>query len=57
MVNTNSAAKRTDKYSNMNFRNAICRESTVRREYRLDYLTKVVDKKSGHDIIKLQTAT
>lgn len=57
MVNTNSAAKRTDKYSNMNFRNAICRESTVRREYRLDYLTKTVDKKIEHDIIKLQTAT
>lgn len=57
MVNTNNAAKRTDKYSNMNFRNAICRGSTVRREYRLDYLTKAVDKKIEHDIIKLQTAT
>lgn len=57
MVNTNSAAKHADKYSNMNFRNAICRGSTVRREYRLDYLTKTVDKKIEHDIIKLQTAT
>ncbi len=57
MVNTNNAAKRTDKYSNMNFRNAIYRGSTVRREYRLDYLTKTVDKKIEHDIIKLQTAT
>ena len=53
MVNTNNAAKRTDKYSNMNFRNAICRRSTVRRKYRLDYLTKAVDKKLEHDIIKL----
>lgn len=57
MVNTNSAAKHTDKYSNMNFRNAIRRRSTVRRKYRLDYLTKAVDKKIEHDIIKLQTAT
>lgn len=57
MVNTNNAAKRTDKYSNMNFRNAIYRRSTVRRKYRLDYLTKAVDKKIEHDIIKLQTAT
>ena len=57
MVNTNSAAKHTAKYSNMNFRNAICRRSTVRRKYRLDYLTKAVDKKIEHDIIKLQTAT
>ncbi len=57
MVNTNNAAKHMDKYSNMNFRNAICRGSTVRREYRLDYLTKTVDKKIEHDIIKLQTAT
>ena len=57
MVNSNNAAKRTDKYSNMNFRNAICRGGTVRRKYRLDYLTKTVDKKIEHDIIKLQTAT
>lgn len=57
MVNTNNAAKHTDKYSNMNFRNAICRGSTVRREYRLDYLTKTVDKQIEHDIIKVQTAT
>ena len=57
MVNINNAAKHTDEYSNMNFRNAICRGSTVRREYRLDYLTKTVDKKIEHDIIKLQTAT
>ena len=57
MVNTNNAAKHMDKYSNMNFRNAICRGSTVRREYRLDYLTNTVDKKNVHEIIKLQTAT